>query len=84
MGAPVAWAGGYTGAGQSIAIIDSGVQNNHPFLERASRRGGLLLRQEHLGDPNVFGLCTGGDPGGNQYHTEGANAAPAMRRHQRM
>lgn len=27
-----AWAGGYTGAGQAIAILDTGVDKNHPFL----------------------------------------------------
>ncbi len=30
--APSAWSAGYTGAGQRIAIIDSGVQSSHPFL----------------------------------------------------
>jgi len=30
--APQAWADGYTGKDQTIAIIDSGVDKNHPFL----------------------------------------------------
>lgn len=32
IGAPTAWDYGYTGAGWSIAIIDSGVESSHPFL----------------------------------------------------
>jgi subtilisin family serine protease len=30
--APQAWAAGFTGAGQTIAIIDSGIDKTHPFL----------------------------------------------------
>jgi subtilisin len=32
IGAPAAWASGFTGAGQTIAILDTGVDKNHPFL----------------------------------------------------
>lgn len=32
IGAPAAWAGGGTGAGQTIAILDTGVNKNHAFL----------------------------------------------------
>jgi subtilisin family serine protease len=32
IGAPVAWLSGYSGQGQMIAILDSGVDKNHPFL----------------------------------------------------
>ena len=30
--APQAWSAGYTGAGQTVAIIDTGVDKTHPFL----------------------------------------------------
>jgi len=32
IGAPAAWASGFAGAGQAIAVIDTGVEKTHPFL----------------------------------------------------
>ncbi len=32
IGAPAAWAAGGTGAGWSVAVLDTGVQSTHPFL----------------------------------------------------
>jgi subtilisin family serine protease len=32
IGAPTLWASGYAGAGQTVAILDTGVQKAHPFL----------------------------------------------------
>lgn len=32
IGTPAQWAAGYTGAGQTIAILDTGVAASHPFL----------------------------------------------------
>ncbi|MGH9839406.1 MAG: S8 family serine peptidase [Blastocatellia bacterium] len=32
VGAPAAWASGFSGAGQTIAILDTGVDKNHSFL----------------------------------------------------
>ncbi len=32
IGAPAAWAAGYTGAGWTVAILDTGVEKTHPFL----------------------------------------------------
>ncbi|HKS39816.1 MAG TPA: S8 family serine peptidase [Blastocatellia bacterium] len=32
IGAPNAWASGFSGAGQVVAILDTGVDKNHPFL----------------------------------------------------
>jgi len=33
-GVPEAWVAGYTGAGQLIAIVDTGVDGAHPFLDK--------------------------------------------------
>lgn len=36
MGAVPAWAAGWKGAGSTVAIVDTGVQTNHPFLMRGT------------------------------------------------
>ncbi len=58
IGAPAAWAAGYSGAGQTVAILDTGVDKTHPFLSGKvvseacfSNTGGSLLFQP---------LCPGG------------------------
>ncbi|MEM6785400.1 MAG: S8 family serine peptidase, partial [Bacteroidota bacterium] len=33
VGATDAWASGYTGAGQAVAVLDTGVDGSHPFLQ---------------------------------------------------
>ncbi len=35
IGAPTVWNYGYTGAGQTIAILDTGIQKTHPFITAA-------------------------------------------------
>ncbi len=36
MGAPTAWAAGFKGAGTTIAVVDAGVQTDHPFLSNGT------------------------------------------------
>ena len=32
IGGPAAWAAGYTGAGWTVAVLDTGIDKTHPFL----------------------------------------------------
>jgi uncharacterized protein (TIGR03437 family) len=56
IGAPAAWAAGFSGAGQHIAILDTGVDKNHPFL------AGKVVSEAcySTNGNNVSSLCTGG------------------------
>lgn len=49
--APQAWADGYTGAGEAVAILDTGVDKNHPFL------AGKVIAEACF---SSGGLCPGG------------------------
>ena len=56
VGASNAWRKGYDGAGQTIAVLDSGVDRNHPFLE------GKVVSEACYSGSDQFGtsLCPGG------------------------
>ncbi len=58
VGAPSMWGAGATGAGQTVAILDTGVQSSHPFL------AGKVV-SEACYSSSFFGstaVCPGGDP----------------------
>lgn len=58
IGGENAWKSGYTGAGQTIAVIDSGVDSQHPFLE-----GKVVAEACFSTNFQAFGassLCPGG------------------------
>ena len=55
--ANVAWSSGYTGTGQTVAIVDSGVDRNHTFL------GGRVI-SEGCYSSNVSGQSSTVCPGG--------------------
>lgn len=58
IGGENAWKSGYTGAGQTIAVIDSGVDSQHPFLE-----GKVVAEACFSTNFTAFGassLCPGG------------------------
>lgn len=49
IGAPVAWQAGYTGAGVPVAVVDSGIDANHPDL-KAALAGERNFSQDPDGD----------------------------------
>jgi subtilisin len=55
---PAAWTAGYTGAGWSVAILDTGVQTNHPFL--AAKTVSEACFSNAGGDGGLTSLCPGG------------------------
>ena len=60
VGGPVAVAAGYTGAGQTVAIVDTGVEASHPFL------GGRVVAEACFSTDNagagIEPVCPGPDP----------------------
>lgn len=64
IGAPAAWALGATGASQSIAIVDTGVDKAHPFL--AGKVIAEACFSTTITDQSVFSLCPGGQPAATQ------------------
>jgi subtilisin family serine protease len=72
-GAPVAWQNGFTGAGHTVAILDTGVRANHQFVsgrvvDGACFSGGGMV------DPTLVPLC----PGGTTTGTGVAAGAPCV------
>ena len=56
VGAPNAWSQGYSGAGQAVAILDTGVDGDHPFL-----KGSVVSEACYSGgDDYLTPLCPGG------------------------
>ena len=55
VGAPQAWSQGFSGSGQTIAILDSGVDKDHPFL-----RGKVVSEACYSGGGSGESLCPGG------------------------
>ena len=55
VGAPQAWSQGFSGSGQTVAILDSGVDKDHPFL-----RGKVVSEACYSGGGGGESLCPGG------------------------
>lgn len=58
IGATRAWENGYTGAGQTIAILDTGVDRNHPFL--AGKVVSEACYSTNASADSYLSLCPGG------------------------
>ncbi|MBZ0089617.1 MAG: S8 family serine peptidase, partial [Thermoanaerobaculia bacterium] len=69
IGAPEAWASGFDGSGQVVAVLDTGVDKAHPFFE-----GGRVVAEACFSSSSalVVGLC----PGGGSTSTAPGSAAP--------
>ncbi|MCY3760268.1 MAG: S8 family serine peptidase, partial [Gemmatimonadetes bacterium] len=55
IGGPQAWSQGYAGAGQTIAVLDTGVDGNHPFLA-----GKVVSEACYSGGGSGTSFCPGG------------------------
>ncbi|MEM8559636.1 MAG: S8 family serine peptidase, partial [Bacteroidota bacterium] len=60
IGAPAAWSSGYTGAGQAVAVLDTGVDGSHPFLQ-----GKVVAEACYSGSAGGTSVC----PNGQQVQT---------------
>lgn len=70
MGTTIAWSSGFTGAGQTIAILDSGVDKTHPFLT------GKVVAEACFSTNNATDGATSVCPGGVSQSTADGSAMP--------
>ena len=70
MGSTIAWNSGFTGAGQTIAILDSGVDKTHPFLT------GKVVAEACYSTNNATDGATSVCPGGMTQSTAAGSAMP--------
>jgi serine protease AprX len=52
-GVQSAWNAGYTGAGVTVAVIDSGINDNHPDLRNANGTSRVVYHQDFTGTPTT-------------------------------
>lgn len=50
-GVPSAWSAGYTGAGVTVAVIDSGINDSHPDLQGPNGTSRVVYHQDFTGTP---------------------------------
>lgn len=56
--APAVWNRGYTGSGWAVAVLDDGVQNNHPFLSgRIPHEACFSTQNLAAGNDSSYSLC---------------------------
>ncbi|MEV6192878.1 S8 family serine peptidase [Streptomyces sp. NPDC051920] len=65
IGAPEAWAAGYTGKGVKVAVLDTGVDVNHPDLAGAIERTASFVPGEAITDLNGHGTHVAGTVAGS-------------------
>jgi subtilisin family serine protease len=72
--APQVWAKGFDGTGQTVVILDTGIQNNHPFFNGRVVDEACFSTTESGVNGDVFTLC----PNGSETQT-GTGAAGLSR-----
>lgn len=75
IGADVAWGYGYDGSGQTIAILDTGVDNDHPFL--SGKVVSEACFSQHYPSSGYYSLCPAyahGSTAANSADTEGCDS----------
>ena len=70
VGAPRAWAGGFNGSGKTIAVLDSGVDKNHPWL------AGKVVSEACYSTNNSAELYSSLCPGGVAESTDPDSGVP--------
>jgi subtilisin len=70
IGAPTSWNSGFSGAGQTIAIVDSGVDKNHPFL------AGKVVSEACYSTTNSLHGASSVCPGGAEESTAEGSGMP--------
>lgn len=70
IGAPAAWSAGYTGSGQVVAILDSGVDKTHPFL------AGKVVSEACYSTKSLAGFTGSVCPGGLAQSTDVGSGVP--------
>ncbi|MBI5101706.1 MAG: S8 family serine peptidase, partial [Nitrospirae bacterium] len=60
IGAPTMWSSGYTGAGRAVAVLDTGVDNTHPFLAGAVVSEACYSNNGSVNTANYESICPGG------------------------
>ncbi len=70
IGAPAAWSAGHTGAGQAVAVLDTGVERNHPFL------AGKVIAEACFSTTSAQNGTTSACPNGQSTQTGTGAATP--------
>lgn len=70
VGAPTVWANGVTGAGWAVAVLDTGVDGTHPFLE------GKVVSEACYGTTSAASGATSMCPGGASQSTAPGSGQP--------
>ena len=60
IGSPNAWAAGFTGSGQTVAVLDTGVDKTHPFFSTSDKVVSEACYSTTLASGAAASVCPGG------------------------